>query len=377
MKRLGLYIHIPFCIQKCYYCDFNSYSGLEYVKGDYVDCLIKEMYLYKDKLDNIIVDTVYIGGGTPTCLEETQLENILRNCFDTFKINANCEVSIESNPGTLSRKKLRVLKQCGVNRLSIGLQSWDDMQLKALGRIHSKNQFLENYYTARQEGFHNINIDLMFSLPGQDLEQWQVTLNNVIQLGPEHVSCYALKIEEGTKFYDDYHNNRLHLPDEETDRSMYDKAVQMLTHHSYNHYEISNFAKKGFECRHNLIYWKAKEYIGIGAGAHSYLNGERYSNINSPQEYIKQTGQNNFPIAEKIQLNIEDKMSEYMFLGLRLLEGISAQEFLERFNIDLNSVFGNQLNKFVRLGLLEQQGDKYRLTRRGLDVSNQIFVEFI
>lgn len=377
MKSLGFYIHIPFCVKKCYYCDFNSYSNYNELKKEYVECLIKEMHLYKSKFEDIILDTIYIGGGTPTCLEETLLEKILGSCFKIFKISDMCEISIESNPGTLSRKMLKALKNCGINRLSIGLQSWEDEQLKQLGRIHTKDQFLENFNAARQEGFNNINIDLMFSLPGQSLKQWEHTLENIIELETEHISCYSLKIEENTKFYEDYQNHKLHLPDEELDRRMYQKAVQMLGERKYNHYEISNFAKKGFECRHNLLYWKGKEYIGIGAGAHSYLNHKRYSNVCSPPEYIRKVKEQILPIDEVTVLTKEDQMAEYMFLNLRLKEGVNAQEFLERFNVELSSIFGHQLSRFVQLGLMEQKEQTYRLTARGIDVSNQIFIEFI
>ena len=377
MKKLGLYIHIPFCIQKCYYCDFNSYAGLEALRQEYVGCLKKEMHMYKERLGNRRIDTVYIGGGTPSCLPESSIMAIMDACAATFNLSAHCEISVESNPGTLSGQKLRAFKACGINRLSIGLQSWHDADLKRLGRIHTQRQFVDNFDAARQAGFDNINIDLMFALPSQTPEQWGNTLDNIILLQPEHISCYSLKIEESTRFYTDYHAGRLKLPDEETDRHMYHQALQKLAQHHYRHYEISNFAKTGFECRHNLIYWKCKDYVGIGAGAHSCLDGERYSNICVPAEYIMQIQNGSLPIAESTVLEVKDRMAEFIFLGLRLSEGISAQTFYDAFQTDIRSVFGSQIDKFIRLGLMKRQKERYQLTAKGMDVSNQIFIEFI
>ncbi|WHH60430.1 radical SAM family heme chaperone HemW [Petroclostridium sp. X23] len=377
MKMTGLYIHIPFCVQKCYYCDFNSYAGISHMQEEYIEGLIKEMQLYKEKMNATALETIFIGGGTPTCLAPKLLEKMLKSCYELFHIKDGCEISIESNPGTLSREKLRVLKQYGVNRLSIGLQSWDDEQLKTLGRIHSKEIFKENYYTAREEGFNNINVDLMFSLPKQKLEHWHTTLENVINLAPEHASCYALKIEEGTNFYRDYENDILQLPDEESDRQMYHMAIEMLEANEYHHYEISNFAKKDLECRHNLLYWEAKEYIGVGAGAHSYIDEVRYSNVLSPQEYLKKINMMQLPNEEENRLTVEDRMSEYMFLGLRLMKGVDSREFYHRFGVALEDVYGKPLEKFINMGMVEKNQDIFKLTKRGIDVSNQIFIEFI
>ncbi len=377
MRTLGLYIHIPFCIKKCYYCDFNSYSNMMELQEGYVDSLIKEIDLYKKQFGEIMIKTIFIGGGTPTCLDEGNLQKLLDACIKKFYVSGKCEITIESNPGTLSENKLKALKNTGINRLSIGLQSWHDEQLIRLGRIHTREEFLKNYSNARKLGFDNINIDLMFSLPEQTLTTWQETLLNIIKLQPEHISCYSLKIEENTKFYREYHHGNLIIPDEDTDREMYHGAVEMMQENQYQHYEISNFAKKGFVCRHNLIYWKGGEYIGLGAGAHSYLNGERYSSIYNPKEYMKQIQDGLLPKVEKVTLDEKDRMAEFMFLGLRLIEGVNSKEFYHIFNTDIQSIFGNQINKFIKMGLMEQQNEQYKLTPRGLDISNQIFMEFI
>lgn len=377
MKDVSLYIHIPFCMKKCRYCDFNSYSQLDHLHEEYVDCVINEMKIYQMKLGDVKINTVYIGGGTPTCLSQNLIQKLMEACFNTFNVVDESEISIESNPGTLTREKLKSMRSSGINRLSIGLQSWNDEELKRLGRIHTRQHFVENYYTARQQGFDNINIDLMFSLPEQTLGKWENTLEHVIQLCPEHLSCYSLKIEENTEFFAEYEEGMLNIPDEETDRMMYQSAIEKLAQHHYRQYEISNFSKIGFECRHNLVYWKCGEYIGLGAGAHSYLNSERYSNISSPTRYMAQIQKGCLPIDERFSLNQNDRMIEFVILGLRLKEGISEQEFYDRFHKEITQVFPGQLKKWVRLGLIDYSGDRYRLTMRGMDVSNQVFMEFI
>ncbi len=347
------------------------------LQEEYVDSLIKEIELYKEEFGEIRIKTIFIGGGTPTCLDEAYLQKLMDTCIKELYILDNCEISIESNPGTLTENKLRVIKNAGINRLSIGLQSWYNEQLRRLGRIHTREEFLKNYSNARKLGFNNINVDLMFSLPEQTLQTWQDTLSNIIKLQPEHISCYSLKVEENTPFYKEYQHGNLTLPDENDDREMYHRAVQMMQDNKYHHYEISNFAKKDFECRHNLIYWKGGEYIGLGAGAHSYLKGERYSNIYDPKEYMKQIQEGFLPIVEKVALDEQDRMAEFMILGLRLIEGVNSQQFYNIFNIDIQSIFGSQIKKFIRIGLMESQNGQYKLTSRGLDISNQIFVEFI
>ena len=377
IKPLGLYIHIPFCQQKCLYCDFNSYAGLDEIKEDYVAALIKEITSYSDKLDNRIIKTVYIGGGTPTTLSSDQIDRILEQCRKQFNFAEDCEVTIESNPGTLSGDMLSELKTTGINRLSMGLQSANNFELEKLGRIHRFEDFVSNFLAARESGFDNINVDLMFGLPDQTLDMWFSTLHKVIELKPEHISCYSLKVEENTPFYSLYEKDCLPLPDEATDREMYSTAISELNMHGYEHYEISNFALEGRESNHNLVYWTCGEYVGVGAGSHSYLGGERFGNIQLPREYIRAVLCGEDLVEEKALLTTEDRMAEYMFLGLRLMKGIDEKQFHLRFQKELTNIYGSQLTKLISLGLVGKNGHNYQLTRRGIDLSNQVFVEFI
>ncbi len=377
MKKIGLYIHIPFCIKKCNYCDFNSYSGKENLHEEYVKCLVYEMKNYNSMYEGIVVDTIFIGGGTPTCLGNKQIEYLLSSCYEIFDIARGAEITIECNPGTLGRDKLKAMKASGINRLSIGLQSFQDKELKSLGRIHTKDEFIENYYAARSEGFNNINIDLMFSIPEQDLKSWESNIQNVIRLNPEHISCYSLIVEEGTGFYESFLKNEITLPTEEVDRLMYDKAINLLKDTGYVHYEISNFSKDSYQCKHNIKYWKMDEYLGIGAGAHSFIDNVRYSNVNCPEEYIKAISFGTMPVKDKTSLSKQDLMSEFIFLGLRLLEGINTCEFKMKFHEDICSIYKEQIDKFISLNLLRRIGDNLTLTYRGIDISNKIFLEFI
>jgi len=346
------------------------------LKEQYVEAIIKEMGFYKESVDAVI-DTIFMGGGTPTCLLPEYIDKILKACHHYFKVSGDCEITMESNPGTLTLSMLRSIKAAGIYRLSIGLQSWHDDELKRLGRIHTRAQFLDNYNNARKVGFHNINVDLMFSVPEQTIYSWKDTLDEVIQLAPEHISVYSLILEEHTKLQEDYYAGRLKLPDEDIDRQMYHMATCKLSENGYNQYEISNFSKKGYECRHNLKYWRCEQYIGIGAGAHSFYHNERFSNIFLPEDYIKQVNLGIIPIAEKTLLTEKERMSEYMFLGLRLTEGINTKKFYDIFQCDVFSVYGKQINKFLQLGLMKEENNYLRLTPKGMDVSNQVFMEFI
>ncbi len=377
MKNIGIYIHIPFCVKKCDYCDFNSFAGKDHLHEEYVNCLIDEMEMYKDVLSNINIDTIFIGGGTPTCLGAGSIEQIMYKCASTFNISPNAEISIEANPGTITSVKLRGMRNSGVNRLSFGLQSWNDEELKLLGRIHTKDEFIRNYELARVEGFDNINIDLMFALPDQDLKKWKATLDNVVTLNPEHISCYSLTIEEGTFFHQYLERGKIKLPDQETDRLMYENAINTFRENGYKQYEISNFSKQGYECRHNKKYWLLDEYIGFGAGAHSFIGEERYSNELNPEDYIKRIRTKVTPVKEKISLDKKDCMSEFIFLGLRLMSGININEFERRFGIDIYSIYKIQIDKFLSLNLLKREEDNIKLTNRGIDISNKIFSEFI
>lgn len=404
-NSLGIYVHIPFCKSKCYYCDFNSYSGKEYLIDSYFDALLTEIKSSSEALKRRPVRTIFIGGGTPSLVDPDYIKSLLEVLRSHFNVDQDAEISMESNPGTLAFSSLKAYWEAGVNRLSIGLQAWQDRLLAGMGRIHKREQFVENLGEAIKAGFRNINADLIFGLPGQAFDDWAETLEAVTSLcrntamntatnytstGLTHLSCYSLKIEEGTVFGDRLAEGSLAAADDDLDRKMYAYTVELLTKKGYRHYEISNFAKPGFECNHNLIYWKDREYAGFGAGAHSYLNGKRFNNVESIEKYIhavgysimsaKNTTQNSY--AASLHENIEsisrkEAMSEFMILGLRLIDGVSMEEFEQRFGMKMHEVYGEKLDKLVSEGLLIEVGEQVRLTALGLDLANKVFVEFI
>jgi len=359
---MGIYIHIPFCVKKCNYCDFNSSDKINHLKKPYVDALICE--INSSNYDDT-VDSVFVGGGTPTSINIQDLTEIIKCIQNKFNLK-DAEITVEVNPATINKHGFAMLKNCGVNRISLGLQSADDAELKTLGRIHRYSDFLKSYNNALNVGFDNINVDLMFSLPGQTLEKWQKTLSSVVKLKPQHISCYSLIIEEGTPFY----NMDLNLPSEDTDREIYEHTVAFLKANEYNQYEISNFAKRNKECKHNIKYWRCENYIGFGAGASSLYNGVRFNNSVDVSEYIKNNQQH------KIVLSDEDKVSEYIFLGLRMNEGIDLKEFYNRFGFDFLERYDNIIEKYVRLNLMEVD-THCRLTLDGFSVSNSIMSEFV
>ncbi|MDK2835775.1 MAG: hypothetical protein PWP21_552 [Thermosediminibacterales bacterium] len=374
---LALYIHLPFCPKKCYYCDFNSYSRKEELMGSYIKALSTEMYLYSFKLQERKIKSIYIGGGTPTYLGIKHLETLLDSIRQVFYICEGAEITIEANPGTLSLKLLKFLYEKGVNRLSIGLQACDANILKQLGRIHTFEQFENNFNWARTAGFNNINVDLMIGLPGQTLENVSKCVCKVINLKPEHISVYSLKIEESTRFYEMYKAGQLILPGEDEERLFYHTTVNFLIQNGYKHYEISNFALPGYACCHNLIYWENKEYLGLGAGAHSYIDGKRFYNTETPEKYIELLNKKNLPVEEYESINLPTEMAETMFMGLRLVQGVSRKKFFDRFGKTLDEVYGAEIKKLVSLGLLIDDGKRIRLSTRGLDLANEVFMEFL
>lgn len=399
-REMSLYIHIPFCVRKCNYCDFLSFSSSDTVKKQYIKALCQEIESFfavqkqeKDNTEEIIIKTIFFGGGTPSILEAKQIEELMDAVRKTFAIAADAEITIEMNPGTIKREKLETYQTIGINRLSIGLQTTDDERLKVLGRVHTYEQFLENYKMARELGFQNISVDLMSALPKESIKDYQKDLERVLQLEPEHISSYSLIIEEGTPFYD---NDEIldHLPSEEEDRAMYELTEQMLLERGYHRYEISNYAKTGKESRHNSVYWTGGEYVGFGLGASSYLRSdhpylqdskeqlEQYYGVRFKNETnIKQYIQNSYvPILEKEEvtfLSKQEAMEEFMFLGLRMMQGIKEQQFLEQFHISVQSVYGDVVEKFVGMGLLEQTDGRICFTKKGIDVSNSILCEFL
>lgn len=364
----SLYIHIPFCLKKCLYCDFNSYTKIE-LEDEYIKALLKEI----DKIKESNFETIFIGGGTPTALSNKNLD-ILLSYLKKFSPK---EYSIESNPGTLNEINLSLMKNNGINRLSIGLQSTKDSILSSLGRIHTYNEFLEGYNKAREVGFNNINIDIMFGVPNQSFSDFKETLEKVIKLSPEHISAYSLIVEEGTPFYAMREKGLLKIVDEDIERDMYDYLIDYLESSGYNWYEISNFAKKNYECKHNLVYWKCNEYYGVGAGAHSYISGKRYSNENSIESYIKSINNRNSHIENIESVDRNSSIEEYMFLGLRIRNGISKNDFYKRFNVDIFNVYGKQINKLKEKNLIVETNDNIKLSKEAVSISNSILVEFI
>lgn len=376
-NSIGLYIHIPFCKSKCYYCDFNSYASREDLIPAYIQSLKDEIRYCSQKFRDYSFKTVFIGGGTPSLLDAHLLYDILNTCRQNFRIEENAETSLESNPGTLSYEKLTAYRAVGINRLSIGLQAWQDRLLADIGRIHRLDDFLESFALAKKAGFKNINVDLIFGLPGQTINDWRESVVNAVRLGVPHLSCYSLKIEEDTVFGRRLADGNLAEVDDEMDRRMYSYTINRLEGNGFKHYEISNFAKPGFECRHNLIYWKAEEYLGLGAGAHSYIEGERYNNACSIEKYTASVSGGIF-LRENVQcIDKNEAMNEFMILGLRLMDGIDAGEFKERFGEDIFEIFGSRIERLVKKQLLEKADNVIRLTTEGLDLANQVFMEFV
>ncbi len=388
MNCLGIYIHVPFCVKKCDYCDFLSAPAGNETMERYVKALIKEIELSKEKMTEYLVDTVFIGGGTPSILEGNLITRMLGVLRENVNIADNAEISIECNPGTVTEEKLLLYKEAGINRLSFGLQSTRDKELKSIGRIHSYRQFLDSYDMAIKSGFDNINIDLMSALPGQSEKSYKETLERIIGLHPEHISVYSLIVEDGTKMKDRVERARAKgdniLPGEEVERRMYYMTKALLGRAGYGRYEISNYAKPGFECRHNVGYWKRKEYLGFGIGAASLYKEERYNNVTDIKLYMNQLleekGYDNIlnNIEEnKQKLSIEEQMEEFMFLGLRRMVGISTKEFENKFRKRFGDIYGKVSERLVSQGLLEQNGDFLRLTERGIDISNYVMSEFM
>lgn len=375
-KNIGLYIHIPFCKSKCFYCDFNSFPGMDSYIESYFKALYKELLIYSRELKNKI-GTIFIGGGTPSYVSEGLIAMLLEHITSYYDIADDAEISIETNPGTLSYKKLKAYRSCGINRISIGLQAWQDRILKGLGRIHSNEDFLRNYNDAKKAGFDNINVDLMFGIQGQTLDDWLSTVKNVIALEPAHLSCYSLKVEEGTKYGKMLEEGKLKLVDDEIDRQMYHELINILISNEYKHYEISNFSKEGFQCRHNMVYWNAQNYIGVGAGAHSYIGDTRYGNIESVKEYIDYLNNDRLPRIELENLTEKDKLSEHIILGLRLIEGISISDMNALFNIDFCIKYSEEIRSLKNKGLIALKDDRIKLTAIGLDFANEVYMEFI
>ena len=370
-KMLGLYIHIPFCKRKCFYCDFCSVAGEneELVKG-YVRELKRCLCDYAKKADGHLVDTIYIGGGTPTVLPVALLGEILEACFSEYSVLPDAEISVEANPGTVTAEYLSELRTLGVNRLSIGLQSMQNNELSALGRIHDRDTFLSTFYSAREAGFDNISVDLMYGIPEQTMDSFKDTLRKAIELSPEHISAYCLKVEEGTPF--GKMGEKLVLPDDDTVSDMYEECVRMLADAGYCRYEISNFSKSGRESRHNMRYWLGSEYLGIGAAAHSYFGGERFAF--SPNITAFANGE--FSVCETEKIEGREELCEYVMLRMRLSEGIDAEDFERRFGRTFEDEFPS-IRRFIDSGHVLCADGRYRFSDEGFFVSSYILSEIL
>lgn len=397
-KKLSIYIHIPFCVKKCVYCDFLSFGADDpqinrsgAVRKAYVQSICRELLSYKSISKDYIVKTIFIGGGTPSILLPGEIMNILATLRSIFKVDEEAEITIEVNPGTLTAIKAAEYLAAGINRMSIGLQSAHNDELTMLGRIHTYEQFLTSYQTARDSGFRNINVDLISAIPGQTLHSYLDTLERVLKCRPEHISSYSLIVEDGTPLAGDQ-KLLSKLPDEETDREMYEATGKVLEMSGYKRYEISNYAKPGYECRHNIVYWTMDEYIGIGIGAASFFNGRRYSNTSDIKQYVdtmeevfeKRSIDEAYRIPELLSIrhidetvDIDTLMEEYVIFGLRMTRGISAADFYERFGHSLYDAYGDIIRGYVASGHMKDEKGMVCFTRKGIDVSNRILVDFL
>lgn len=403
--ELGIYIHIPFCIKKCDYCDFISYPNCYQMQDKYIESLLEEIEENKELLQKNFVSTIYIGGGTPSSIKPELIKKILDKIYNIigYKVNMNSsiEITMEVNPGTTTKNNLQLYKNYGINRLSIGLQSTNDRILKEIGRIHNYSQFVDTYKWAVEAGFENINVDLMLGLPNQSIEDLKDSLNKITGLEPmpKHISVYSLIVEEGTKIEQNINSGKLKLPDDEEERMQYHYTKNYLELNGYKHYEISNFAKTGFESKHNVNCWEQKQYVGFGVAAHSYVDGVRYSNTNDLHEYLKITEMKNKndkeiknlenkdnnmikqPFKSKqIIEEVQDKTEmekEFMMLGFRMLDGVKISKFKEKFGENPLYLFRNEIKKLVEEELIEVDLDNIKLTSKGLDLANLVFEEFI
>ena len=373
MKAVALYIHIPFCKQKCLYCDFTSFANIDGYMDEYIEALNKEII---DRSRGYKIKSLFIGGGTPSYLDEVSLKKLM----DTIKkldYTVDVEKSMECNPGTVDKNKFEIIRYGGINRLSFGLQTTKNSLLKKIGRIHSYEEFKNNYTLARELGFNNINIDMMFGLPDQSLEDYEESLKEVITLEPDHISAYSLIIEEGTPFYKLFQDNKLTMPNEEVERDMYANTKKILQAKGYYQYEISNYAKDNKECLHNKVYWGLEEYIGVGLGASSFIDNKRIKNISKLEEYIDNSWNNKCIFEEEYVNTKKDNIEEFMFMGLRMIKGIEEREFEKRFNINVEDVYEKVIKDNINKGLLQRDQGSISLTEKGIELSNYVMSDMI
>ncbi|MCS5641337.1 MAG: radical SAM family heme chaperone HemW [Candidatus Marinimicrobia bacterium] len=377
-QPLGLYIHIPYCIHKCGYCDFNSHPIKQDEMNHYIDALVAEMKHYAKTYSNTnIIRTIFLGGGTPTTLTVYQLERILKECVSEFTVASDAEITIEANPATIDIEQLKSIRQTGYNRISIGVQSFDKAELKLLDRAHGPEEIHSTVDRARKAGFDNLSLDLMFAVPNQSLSSWESNLNKALEKNPEHLSTYNLTIEQGTAFSKLQSNGKLIMPDDAHQLELYKRTIERLTKKGFHHYEISNFARRGKECKHNITYWENKNTLGLGAGASSYMNGTRFKNINLPAHYIRQVKEKKIAVEHSETLEPRQAMGETIMLGLRLLQGISIHQFEKRFQISFINLFRNIISALKEKELVIIEKDYLRLSQKGLFWADSVTLEFI
>ena len=369
---LELYVHIPFCIRKCQYCDFLSGPSDQETQNHYVDALCREIRSVSQK-ESYEVISVFVGGGTPSVLSGKQLCRIMDEIRQAFDLSEDAEITMEANPGTVSLEQLKLCRKAGINRISLGLQSTVQQELEILGRIHTYKEFLQSYHWAREAGFSNINVDLMFAIPGQTCESWKHNLETVAELSLEHISAYSLIIEEGTPFA----SKKLILPNEDEEYQMYEDTAEILRKYGFHQYEISNYARDSFECRHNKGYWQRTEYLGIGLGAASLFQGRRFDNTCDMAKYLSDSTDPEKIREDVVELTENNKIEEFMFLGLRMTEGISERQFERNFGCGIEDIYGSVLAKYKEMDLLEHAGEFWRFTRKGIHVSNPVLADFL
>lgn len=373
----AIYIHIPFCEHICYYCDFNKVFLEGQPVDEYVNLLIKEMKLTANKTGVVPVDTVFVGGGTPTTLNESQIAKLCTVVQEIFPLKEGAEFSFEANPGDLSISKLQTMKDYGVNRISMGVQSFNNELLKKIGRIHTVKDVYQSVENMRAVGFENVSIDLIFSLPGQTEADFKDTLNQALALDLPHYSAYSLIIEPKTIFYNLMQKGKLFLPGQDAEANMYDLLLNEMEKHGRKQYEISNFAKEGFQSKHNITYWSNEHYYGFGAGAHGYIGNTRYSNFGPIKKYMEPLQENKLPIFQQKELTLKEKMEEEMFLGLRKVRGVDKMAFYQKFGKDLETIFPKAIQKTMEKGWLENSRENVALTRNGRFLGNNVFQEFL
>ncbi|MSU02911.1 radical SAM family heme chaperone HemW [Tissierella pigra] len=377
MKEISLYIHIPFCISKCYYCDFTSFSHENHRIHDYISSLLIEMEMYKEKLKDYTIKTIFIGGGTPSSIDGKYIYKLLQFIYENFNTTGLTEITIEANPGTIDKEKVRLYKEAGINRVSMGVQTLDNNLLKSIGRIHTSEDFYRSYELLKGANIENINVDLIFGLPNQTIENVIDSLDKIIQIGVKHISYYGLILEENTKLYNLYRKGSITLPNEDIEREMYHKVTEYLINYGYNHYEISNYSLAGYECKHNLVYWDLEPYLGLGLSSHSYMENKRFFNVSNINNYIKKLKEKDLPIDGEEIINLETEIEEFCILGLRKIKGINKLEFKRRFDEEIENRYEDIINKHINNGLIVNEKGFVKLTKKGLDLSNLVEVDFL